>query len=379
MKRLFISPRENVSKSLNDIYFTYHSTCKQQKKSFWNESVYYEFSLEEVEHIESTTEELHNRSLDVVDYVVKNPDILNEFNIPSYAHSVICDSWKYNDPTLMGRFDLSFNNDTKEIKCLEYNADTPTLAIETALAQWFWLQDVFPGYDQYNSLHEKLIDGYSNLKTTIKGNTFYFTSVSFEEEDVRHIEYFMDLATQAGLQCSYIPIDRIGWNEIEKSFKDENEYPIKFLHKLYPWEWLLNEQFGKELIHNVACLEPLWKCILSNKMFLVYLHKLFPNHPNILYTSVDKPNSGKFVEKPILAREGQNIKIYSDNEIIKYTNGYYDDEKKIYQQYVDLNNFGNDIIIGSWIVGNTGAGMIIRETDNMIVTGEDAIIPHIIK
>ena len=43
-------------------------------------------------------------------------------------------------------------------RLLEYNADTPTALLEASVAQWFWLQDCFPTADQFNSIHERLID-----------------------------------------------------------------------------------------------------------------------------------------------------------------------------------------------------------------------------
>ena len=43
---------------------------------------------------------------------------------------------------------------------LEYNADTPTSLVEAASPQWFWMEDRFPGADQWNSLHERLVDAW---------------------------------------------------------------------------------------------------------------------------------------------------------------------------------------------------------------------------
>ena len=40
---------------------------------------------------------------------------------------------------------------------LEYNADTPTWLVEAAGPQWFWMEERFPGADQWNSLHERLV------------------------------------------------------------------------------------------------------------------------------------------------------------------------------------------------------------------------------
>ena len=51
--------------------------------------------------------------------------------------------------------DLAYNG--CELKLLEYNADTPTALVESAVAQWYWLNAVFPGADQFNSIHEHLV------------------------------------------------------------------------------------------------------------------------------------------------------------------------------------------------------------------------------
>jgi GTP-binding protein Era len=46
---------------------------------------------------------------------------------------------------------------------LEYNADTPTALVEAAVAQWYWLKDVDERGDQFNSIHEHLIDAWKEV------------------------------------------------------------------------------------------------------------------------------------------------------------------------------------------------------------------------
>ena len=53
---------------------------------------------------------------------------------------------------------LLLGRHTASRKMLEYNADTPTALLEASVVQWYWLKDVFPDADQFNSLHEKLIE-----------------------------------------------------------------------------------------------------------------------------------------------------------------------------------------------------------------------------
>ena len=41
--------------------------------------------------------------------------------------------------------------------------DTPTSLLESAVCQWYWLEDVYPQFDQFNSLHERLVERWREL------------------------------------------------------------------------------------------------------------------------------------------------------------------------------------------------------------------------
>ena len=40
----------------------------------------------------------------------------------------------------------------------EFNCDTPTSLLEASVIQWDWKEAVFPAADQFNSLHERLVE-----------------------------------------------------------------------------------------------------------------------------------------------------------------------------------------------------------------------------
>ena len=58
---------------------------------------------------------------------------------------------------MYGRFDLRYDGGGPA-KLLEYNADTPTTLLEASILQWNWLKDTHPDDDQWNSLHEQLVE-----------------------------------------------------------------------------------------------------------------------------------------------------------------------------------------------------------------------------
>ena len=94
--------------------------------------------------------------LEAVDNVVTTEGY-QRFGIPEWVWPHIAESWKRQDPHVYGRFDLRYDGKSPA-KLLEYNADTPTTLLEASLLQWHWKTDVFPDDDQWNSIHEKLVE-----------------------------------------------------------------------------------------------------------------------------------------------------------------------------------------------------------------------------
>ena len=66
-------------------------------------------------------------------------------------------------PSIYGRFDLRYDG-AGPAKLLEYNADTPTTLLEASILQWNWLKDTHEGDDQWNSLHEKLVERVTSVR-----------------------------------------------------------------------------------------------------------------------------------------------------------------------------------------------------------------------
>lgn len=71
--------------------------------------------------------------LEVVDRVVADDVLLTMFEIPESLWPAIRKSWKEKKTDLLGRFDLAWNGEGPP-KLMEYNADTPSVLVETALA-----------------------------------------------------------------------------------------------------------------------------------------------------------------------------------------------------------------------------------------------------
>jgi glutathionylspermidine synthase len=157
---------------------------------------------------------------------------------------------------------------------------------------------------------------------------------------------------------------------------------IKNIFKLYPYEWLVNESFGKNIMEDrnkSLWIEPAWKMLLSNKAILPFLWSMYPNHPYLLKSYFDKGDLVNYAKKPILSREGANIELVRDGQTIDSTSGQYGSEGYIYQELFELPEFdGNYALIGSWVIGQEAAGMGIRESDGKITNNTSRFVPHLI-
>ena len=122
---------------------------------YWNESAWYEFTIGEVERLEAATDELYRMCLHagaVMAERFSDADLL----LPRGTMDLVRESLRTEQPAAHARFDLVYDGELPP-KMLEINGDTPTGLVETAVAQWSWLEDVFPDRDQWNSVHDRLV------------------------------------------------------------------------------------------------------------------------------------------------------------------------------------------------------------------------------
>lgn len=346
---------------------------------YWDEGVCYAFTAEEIDELDDASAELHALCLEAVAHIVRH-DRYAELGIPPAWRERIADSWQAGEPSLYGRFDLRYDGQGPP-KLLEYNADTPTSLVETSIAQWFWLQDVLPDRDQFNSLHEALIARWQTLRQQqALPLHLHFGCLHDNDEDYRTVEYLRDTALQAGFSTFPVFIEDIGWAEEQRLFVDLEGRPIQALFKLYPWEWLLQDPFAVHLQRDtVRLLEPAWKLLLSNKALLPILWELFPDHPNLLPAYfTPEPFGGEYVKKPFFSREGANVEIHHSGGVILSDDSHYGAEGFVYQAYAPLPSFAPDsfTVLGSWVIGDRPAGIGLREDATPITRNTSRFVPH---
>lgn len=108
-------------------------------------------------------------------------------------------------------------------KLLENNADTPTSLYEAAFFQWIWLEDQLnagklpAGSDQFNSLQEKLIDRFGELREQFGFQLLHMACCRDTVEDRGTVQYLQDCAAEAGLATEFLYVEDIGFGRKKAS------------------------------------------------------------------------------------------------------------------------------------------------------------------
>jgi glutathionylspermidine synthase len=384
MRRVSCPERDDWRATAESAGFDFHTIDGER---YWDERAYYAFTLEEIERqIEAPTGEIDAMCLELVGKAVDDERYLQRLKIPEAFWPLISDSWHGDQLSLYGRLDLCYDG-KNPAKLLEYNADTPTSIFESAVFQWTWLEQaieraIIPKRaDQYNSIHERLIEAWKKLAGE---RHLHLAGMMESEEDSGTLAYLEDTARQAGLATTLLDIEEIGLSD-DHRFVDLDNRPIELAFKLYPWEWMFHDAFGAEIAKApTRWIEPPWKAILSNKGLLPLLWEMFPGHPNLLPAYFEgEAEAAKlgssFVRKPLFSREGANVTLVVAGSTLMEQQGPYGAEGFIRQGLASLPSFsGQYAAVGSWLVDHTPCGLSVREDENPITGNTSRFLPHAI-
>lgn len=385
MQRIAIAERPDWRASAERLGFRFHTI---DGEPYWDERAYYAFTLAEIERdIETPTAELHEIAMDLVADVVRDESLLRRLAIPQAYWDWIANSWREASPHLYGRMDFAYDGNGPA-KLYELNYDTPTSLYEAAFFQWLWLEEqkahgLLPAHaDQYNLIQETLVEALGTMARRLP-RPLYFSAVRDSLEDQGTIAYLADCAEQAGLATRKIAIEDIGLST-DGRYTDTDDAVIGALFKLYPLEFMFEEEFGTALpLSRTVLIEPPWKAILSNKGILPLLWERHRDHPNLLPAFFDETPVAAllpgWVRKPLFSREGANIELRkADGEVIR-SDGPYTDAPWIRQAFHPLPQFdGGYPLVGSWVVADRACGIGVREDASLITQDTSRFVPHAI-
>ncbi|MBN1171014.1 MAG: glutathionylspermidine synthase family protein, partial [Micromonosporaceae bacterium] len=353
---------------------------------YWSEDAYYEVTVGDCDRLAEACTDLTAMFIEAGDHIIENR-LFEKMGIPAYAVPAITRTWADDDPhaywpSLYGRFDLRWSTNPDLLrrdatlaipKLLEYNADTPTAFPESTAVQWNWFLFNRGGRgDQWNNGYEALVAAWRRnvalfeARTGRKVTTIHFAYTAAEEsgEDGMNVTMIAATAEQAGYRVKTLYMEDIQLQATtgESAFLDQTTIapvgyfidpdgePIEIIFKLYPWEWMFSERFGRTALWNLnqpdgtVWIEPPYKALWSNKGILPVLWDLFRDDPARgkyllpAYFEGEAPYDFErtCVRKPLLGREGANVTIVVDGDVLTSKGGEYGAEGYILQEYAPL-------------------------------------------
>lgn len=294
---------------------------------------------------------LYDMFVEAGQYVIDN-QLFVEMGISPNLVELVKLSWEEDrNVHLYGRFDLAGGFDGQPVKLIEFNADTATCLPESAVVQWAHLRtNNEDDSKQFNTLYETLVKQFQYIKLVnndLTASILFSTMRGFPEDDT-NVNILSEAAKEAGFDVDFAYIEEVEFSK-EGIFKQDNSGAgnftrFDFWFKLVPWENIGGDEpelttLLTEIAKNrlAVILNPAYTLLFQSKYILKILWDLFPYHPLLLQTERYVIPHKKSVSKVLFGREGANVSIIErGGEVIEKVDGDYEDQKKIYQEYVEF-------------------------------------------
>ena len=424
MERLTCTQRPNYVPLVQSqgLVYTHDTDPSDPLHMYWREGVHYSFKSDEIQAMEAATAAVFDMCIEAGDWMVaiEQRAYLQRLKIPVFALKQVIETWNQEPAygSVYGRFDLRFGGfnhpdpSMRVPKFYEFNADTPTSLVESAVIQWNWLEQTGEGRDQWNSITEGLAAAWKRNLELIERKLGHRPVVHFAAsdaqtagEDEMNVILMLDTCRAAGYEAKTIYIENIVLGD-DGRFYDEQGSHIDVIFKLYPWEHLVHDEFGRAVfadmdnigVHDehgnytggTIWIEPPYKMLWSNKAIMAVLWKLFADDPRGKYLiptwfEDEAPTSKKgYARKPLLSREGADITLLNpDGSVLdEYKRDEYGEEGFVLQEltlppvYPTADGKQVSVVIGSWVIDGEPAGIGIRESYGPITDDFANFVPH---
>lgn len=346
--------------------------------------------------LKRATNELHQLFMHATDYVLRDPELLENFNIPRALWGKIRQSWNNRrNQMITGRFDFSLSE--RGLKVYEYNCDSASCHIECGKIQGKWAKHFgcTLGRDPGQALHAELRDAWkaSGVKTDV-----LHIMQDRDLEETYHALFMQEAMEEAGIRSKIIHgVTGLSWDEAG-NILDADGDRIRWVWKTWAWETALDQiraecEDDEEKLNNypageqhagaprlvdvllrkdVMVFEPLWTLIPSNKAILPVLWTLFPNHDYLLNSSFqlsEDLQAQGYVAKPIAGRAGLNISIFDKNHrLLEGTEGRFESQNMIFQEFFKLPMIeGYNVQLSTFTAAGTYAGSGVRVDPSLVI------------
>ncbi|KFA58038.1 bifunctional glutathionylspermidine amidase/glutathionylspermidine synthase [Gilliamella sp. wkB18] len=362
---------------------------------------YFTISESAEQELIRATNELHLMYLHATDKVLKDDNLLLNFNIPEILWPRLRLSWQQRRYQMIsGRLD--FCMDKRGLKVYEYNADSASCHTEAGpiLQKWAIQAGLTKGTNPSSGLLNSLANSWKHSDA----QAFIHIMQDNDSEENYHALFMQKALIQAGFNSKILRgLNGLKWDRQGRLVDDEGRQ-VTCVWKTWAWETVL-EQLRQEseaqiaglpirtwhpensvrlidvlLRPEVTVFEPLWTVIPSNKAILPVLWSLFPNHRYLLESTFElNENLIKkgYAIKPIAGRRGSDIQLVSSKEqILDKTVGRFAKQENIYQELWCLPKVDDCYLqICTFTVGGHYGGSCLRSDHSLVIKGESDMQP----
>lgn len=323
------------------------------KVPYNKESIYYFSNKKQLQITNKTLQDFISSTLCLNDLLL---EIIEEFKkgkfIELYGFDKTIQSYIYDSlqqSYLALRFDWGIENN--QAKLFEINAESCGFLTECSLVST-WLNNQFNNKSPDYNLYEKYAEQILKLNNQEK---LYLGS----------LDYIYDTQNLYWLK-NFLKIDNIEIININNIEEDSNTFhinsnKINFLHKIYPWEWII-EDSNIDAFRNIQMTEPVWTMLLSSKLILYLLFKRYKKYSIFLETYYNEKVSGRYIEKSFNSMQGSSV--------LK-SKGHKSLNNSILQRRISpLKVEKDNVIFNTWLINNEFAGIGVK-IDNKIISDSD--------
>jgi glutathionylspermidine synthase len=298
--------------------------------------------------------------------------------------------------TLIGRFD--FAKTKRGWKMLEFNSDTPGGIVEA-----FYVNGQVCAYygekDPNHGMNRLIKRAFAEITERYQALGYptarvVFSALDWHREDAGTTRY---LLKQSGLNADFVPLkDLRVYQDKLCALGDGELRPIDLLYRLHPLGMLgedvdtdgfptgayvlrLAERRKLGLINPAAAILSqtkalqalIWNLHSINEFFTLEEHEIIAAYMLPTYYENTFLGQDDYVAKPILGREGGNVRLYhaDGNLLEEEAEGWFSKQMVVYQQMVDLESvtvpaagglYSGRLLWGSFIINGKASAIMAR-------------------
>ncbi|WP_029009763.1 glutathionylspermidine synthase family protein [Azospirillum halopraeferens] len=387
MRRSTVTPRANWRPGLVRYPF---GMAAVGAGALWREDVRYEFSVQQIDLIESVADELHGMIREALRRVMADracAALGYRADTVRLIEASWADYWRQGGINeraggLVGRLTLAYDG-RDSLKLLGCNYDTPDGLFAAAIVQRNWREAMAGDADQFNSLHEALVERWEELAAGSGREAVHVACAAHDPMGAGEAAYLAATAAEAGIAARRVELEAIARDGMR--FVDPEGEAIAWLYKLYPWEALADSVFTTGMrAGGMAVLDPIWRWPMSNHGLVALLWGLYPGHPNLCRASVNEADlagcdavtvrSFFGLDHPTERLTRHGAPVADSGPVVANPGGWlWMETPPVFEQD------GVHAVLHAWIVGDKCLGMSVRESADPRVGPEAAMVPHLFR